>query len=196
MKTKIFTCFALLFISTLFGQNNTKFIDTVSIDYQFDTLIKNASPYLDSRVVKTNAILQLKSNIITNISVDKKALASALYEINLNKNTIDSLKTVLNTADETILQLKDETQSISFIGIEFNNRVFKTMLLSIIAILIILLIYFISKFKQSNSITTQTLEEFRVLEEEFDTHRKNALEREQKVRRELLDEINKHKNDS
>ena len=39
-------------------------------------------------------------------------------------------------------------------------------------------------------------ERTRLTEEEFEEHRKTALEREQKVRRQLQDEINKQKNDS
>jgi hypothetical protein len=35
-----------------------------------------------------------------------------------------------------------------------------------------------------------------MLDEEFETHRKTALEREQKVRRQLQDELNKQKKDS
>ena len=55
------------------------------------------------------------------------------------------------------------------------------------------MIVFISKFKQSNSITIQTKETLKEVEEEFENHRKTALEREQKVRRQLQDELNKQK---
>jgi len=196
MKTKIFTFFTLFLMTTLFGQINTNLNDTVSIGHQFDNLIKTSNRYEDFRVVKTNAILQLKSNVIDSISVVNKGFSAAKSEINSQKNTIDSLKTVLNASEEIILALKHESQSISFIGIEFNNSVFKTILLSIIAVLAIIGLVFISKYTQSNKITKQALNDLKVLEEEFETHRKNALEREQKVRRELLDEINKHKKDS
>jgi len=69
-------------------------------------------------------------------------------------------------------------------------------LFSIIAILTIFLFVFISKFKQSNNITVQAKQDFKELDEEFEAHRKKALEREQKVRRQLQDELNKQKKDN
>ena len=79
---------------------------------------------------------------------------------------------------------------------ELEKSLFKTILISIIAVLTILLLFFISKFKMSNSITTQVKLDLKALDEEFETHRKTALEREQKVRRQLQDELNKQKKDS
>ena len=196
MKTKIFTFFTLFLITTLFGQINTNLNDSVSIGYQFDNLIEISNRYEDFRVVKTNNILELKSNVMDSISAVKKEFAAAKNEINSQKNTIDSLKTAFSRSEETINTLKNQTQNISFLGIQFNKDVFKTILLSIIAVLAIIGLIFISKYTRSNKITTQALNDLKVLEEEFETHRKNALEREQKVRRELLDEINKHKKDS
>jgi len=196
MKTKIFTFFTLFLITTLFGQINTNLNDSVSIGYQFDNLIEISNRYEDFRVVKTNNILELKSNVMDSISAVKKEFAAAKNEINSQKNTIDSLKTAFSRSEETINTLKNQTQNISFLGIQFNKDVFKTILLSIIAVLTIIGLVFISKYTQSNKITSQALNDLKVLEEEFETHRKNALEREQKVRRELLDEINKHKKDS
>jgi hypothetical protein len=196
MKTKIFTFFTLFLITALFGQINTNLNDSVSIGYQFDNLIEISNRYEDFRVVKTNNILELKSNVMDSISAVKKEFAAAKNEINSQKNTIDSLKTAFSRSEETINTLKNQTQNISFLGIQFNKDVFKTILLSIIAVLTIIGLVFISKYTQSNKITSQALNDLKVLEEEFETHRKNALEREQKVRRELLDEINKHKKDS
>jgi len=63
----------------------------------------------------------------------------------------------------------------------------------IIAGLLALLVLFIYKFKNSNSVTKQAKNALAEIEEEFEEHRKVALEREQKVRRQLQDELNKQK---
>lgn len=65
---------------------------------------------------------------------------------------------------------------------------------SIIGGLFVLLLFFIYKFKNSNAVTKQAKKSLEETEEEFEEHRKIALEREQKVRRQLQDEINKQKN--
>jgi hypothetical protein len=64
---------------------------------------------------------------------------------------------------------------------------------SIIAGLFAFLLLFIYKFKGSNSSTREAKLRLDEVETEFEDHRRNALEREQKVRRQLQDELNKHK---
>jgi len=48
-------------------------------------------------------------------------------------------------------------------------------------------------FKRSHLITKETKQRLAEVEEEFETHRKSALKREQKIARELMDEKLKHK---
>ena len=43
-------------------------------------------------------------------------------------------------------------------------------------------------------IAKQAQDSLLIVEEEFEIHRKNSIEREQKLRRQLQDEINKHRN--
>ena len=52
---------------------------------------------------------------------------------------------------------------------------------------------FIFKFKRSNTLTKEAQEKLIDTEAEYDTHRQNALEREQQLRRKLQDELNKQK---
>jgi hypothetical protein len=60
-------------------------------------------------------------------------------------------------------------------------------------LLVLSLLFFIYKFKNSNSITKHARLALQDLEDEFEEHRKTSVEREQKIRRQLLDEINKQK---
>jgi hypothetical protein len=59
--------------------------------------------------------------------------------------------------------------------------------------LLAFLIFFVFRFKSSNTLTNQAQKLLNETEEEFETYKRVAIEREQKVRRELQDEINKHK---
>ena len=63
----------------------------------------------------------------------------------------------------------------------------------LIIVLLALLILFIYKFNNSNSVTRIAKNNLADIEEEFEEHRRYALEREQKVRRQLQDELNKQK---
>ena len=197
MKTKTLILFTLLFtVSITFGQTVKKFTDTGSVSNQFDNLIKNSNRYQEYKVVKNTWLFKLKANVTDSISASKKEIIAANKLINSQKKSIDSLKFAIHTSEVSITNLNTEIQSISLFGMQINKGTFKTFMFSVIVILALLLVLFITKFKQSNSITSQTKLDLKELDEEFELHRKKALEREQKVRRQLQDELNKQKKDN
>ena len=182
-----------LITCNLFSQATKKFIDSGTVKNQFDYLYKNSNRYQDYKVVKSDWLLKLKANTIDSITQLKNEVSANANTINGQLKNIDSLKATQLKLENNIATLTTEKQSISFLGIQFKKAVFKTILFLIIGVLGFLLLFFITKFKQSNSITTQTKLTLKEVEEEFDTHRKRALEREQKVMRKLQDELNKQK---
>ena len=50
------------------------------------------------------------------------------------------------------------------------------------------------KFYNSNTVTKEAQNNLTDVEQEFELHRKKSLEKEQKLRRKLQDEINKQRN--
>lgn len=197
MKTKNLLLLTLLLtVSITFGQTVKKFTDTGSVSNQFDNLIQNSNRYQEYKVVKKTWLFKLKSNVTDSISTFKNNITITNKLVNSQKKSIDSLKLAIHTSEASISNLNNEIQSISLLGLQINKGAFKTIMFSIIVILAILLLFFISKFKQSNSITTQTKLDLKELDEEFEEHRKKALERDQKVRRQLQDELNKQKKDN
>jgi len=195
MKTNFIILFITLVTTFTVTAQTTKFKDSGSVNNQFDYLIEKSNRYQDYKVVKLTWLKKLKNNVADSISVSKKELSASYKSINSQKQRIDSLKLALNTSKNSITNISDQIESISFMGIQFKKDTFKVIMFSIIGILALLLIIFITKFKKSNSVTTETKLSLRELDEEFETHRKVALEREQKVRRQLQDELNKQKKD-
>lgn len=80
---------------------------------------------------------------------------------------------------------------MSFFGMRMSKASFQTLFWCIIAILLIGLLFFIFKFKNSNAITREVNNKFSELESEFEEYRRKAIEKEQKMGRQLLDERNK-----
>ena len=194
-KTNFLIISILLITTATFGQANVKFIDTGSVSNQFDYLITKSYKYKEYKNVKTTWLYKIKRNVSDSLTASKKEISNSYKTINIQKAEIDSLKMTLNNSGETITDLNTKIESISFLGIQFKKGLFKTIILSIIGGLIAMLIIFITKFKQSNSITSQTRVALKEVEEEYEDHRKKALEREQKVMRRLQDELNKQKKD-
>lgn len=192
-KIAITAMAVLLITSNIFSQTGNKLRDTVSVKSQFDYLMDNSNTLQDYKVVRTSWLLKLKSNVIDSISASKKKLLDNASVMNSQKILIDSLNIKLAAADTMIIELRSEKESISLFGIQFEKTVFKTMFFLIVVGLIGALLFFITKFKQSNIITTQCKLSSKQTEEEFAIYREKALEREQKAMRRLQDELNKQK---
>ncbi|WP_111708626.1 coiled-coil domain-containing protein [Lutibacter citreus] len=190
----IFTIF--LFISNItFCQTKNKFNPTGTVNDQFESLINSSNKYQDYKVIKLNSLLKLKGNINDSLVASKKEILSSANTINSQLKTIDSLNISLADSKNEITTLNSKIESISLLGIQVEKDLFKTIMFSIIGVLILLLALFISKFKSSNTVTKQSQKDFKELEVEYDDHRRKALEREQKAMRKLQDELNKQKKD-
>lgn len=195
-KNLIIGLLVVLLTTTISSQTNKKFIDTVNVSSQFDYLIKESSRYQDYKVIKINWIEQLKANMLDSLKADKIKLKENYNVIISKQATIDSLKNNTSKIQQTLTALESEKENISFLGISLSKSVFKTTVYSILVALAALLAFFIFKFKQSNALTVQSKANLKELEAEFEEHRKVSIEREQKVRRQLQDEINKNKKES
>lgn len=188
------TVLAVLFITTsIFSQSTKKFIDTGSVKNQFDYLVDESNNYQDYKVIKASWLLKLKSNLIDSLSASKKKISENSGIVNSQKQLIDSLNIKLAETETMISELKSEKESISLFGIQFEKTTFKSLIFLIIVGLIGGLLFFITKFKQSNIITTQSKLALKQAEEEFEEYREKALQREQKAMRRLQDELNKQK---
>lgn len=150
----------------------------------------NGSMY---EAVKLSMLLALQANTIDSINTLQKDLEIANKLGHDQKTEIENLKTELANTQADLEQTNTEKNSMSLFGMPMSKGGYNALMWSIIVGLIILLAFFILKFKNSNTITVQARQSLAEVEEEFEEHRKRALEREQKVRRQLQDEINKQK---
>lgn len=197
MSKIAFAVMTVFFITTsTFSQSSNKLIDTVSVKSQFEYLMDNSNSIQDHKVVKGAWLLKLKSNVLDSLSASKNKILLNSDMLNSQKKLIDSLNTRLADSEAVISTLIAEKDSISIFGIQFGKSFFKTMFFLIVIGLLGALLFFITKFKQSNSITTQCKLALTQNEEEFAIYKEKALEREQKAMRRLQDELNKNKKES
>lgn len=175
-----------------FAQNN-KALDTSTVENQFRYIIDNSPNSFDSKLVKLNWINQLKNNVIDSVSTLTKLQLTNTDIINAQKITLDSLKNEFESSLTSFDTLNSDKQSISFLGINFDKSTFKTTMLSLIIILLLILVFYIKKFNGSNTITEDFKQRLIDLQEEFDAHKQRSLEREQITMRKLQDELNKQK---
>ena len=195
----------LFFLFTLinFSQTSNNELDKLSLnsgalDNQFDYVIKKSNGWRDERgqeyrVIKTFWLTELKSHVLDSIKVIQKDLMNSQILLNAQNQEISGLKTSLSNTQTALDKTKNEKDNISWLGVQMSKGSYSSIMWSIIGGLFVLLLFFIYKFKNSNVVTKEAKRILSDLEDEFEEHRKIAVEREQKVRRQLQDEINKQK---
>jgi hypothetical protein len=187
-----------LSLQTIKAQTETETEEKLSlnsgtIDNQFEYLIQKSGKYQEYKVVKRTWLFTLKSHVADTLKAVHKDLSDTQAIVKAQAGEIESLKSNLTNTETTLNATNDEKDNISLFGIQTSKASYKVLMWSIIGGLFALLLLFIYKFKGSNSSTKDAKHKLEEVETEFEEHRRNALEREQKVRRQLQDELNKQK---
>ncbi|GMN09145.1 hypothetical protein MTsPCn9_03990 [Croceitalea sp. MTPC9] len=171
--------------------------DDSSINSQFETLIRKSTNYRQAgkryEVVRLIELEALRKNILDSISTSNSNIIELKSTIAENETNISSLNAKLDETTKNLNQLTEEKDSMSFFGAMVSKGTYKLIVWSIIFGLLSFLLFFIYRFKNSNFLTQQAKSALADVEEEFEQHRRRALEREQKISRQLQDEINKNK---
>lgn len=196
MKKESILIIAIFLISfSAISQANKKFIDTGSVENQIDFVINKSNNYQEYKVVQKTWLYRLKSHVIDSVKSLKNEIQDNKTLISSQNSKIDSLSKILKSTNTDLASVNKEKDRINFLGIQTTKPVYNTILWTIIGGLLAFTLFFIFKFKNSNTLTKNAENSLKEIEEEFEEHRKTALEREQKVRRQLQDELNKQKKD-
>ena len=82
---------------------------------------------------------------------------------------------------------------ISFLGLQVSKTAYHLNLWTCVLLLLFALVCFIFKFTKSNILTKKAQDNLQSQHSEYEQYKKKSIEREQKLRRELQDEINKQR---
>lgn len=190
MKNKIlFTCcFLIISFNGISQENNNQTIDT-----QISELIEKSNTYQSYKVVELSKLRALQGNIQDSISALKTSIATSESVILEQNNKIDSITHQIEDLNLELAKTQDKVENISLLGIPTNKTTYNSIMWSIIIALLVISSILFFRFKKSHGDTKDAREKLEETEVELESLRKRSLEREQKVRRQLQDEINKNK---
>ncbi|WBU89428.1 tRNA (guanine-N1)-methyltransferase [Cellulophaga omnivescoria] len=177
--------------------DSTFSLESGPIESQFDYVAKKSGNYRAAgvryEVVKVTSLEKLKKNVLDSLSAYNKTEISLKSTIKENETTINDLNQKLDATTKNLTAITEEKDSMFFLGMQVSKVTYNLILWSIIGGLLTLLLLFIYRFRKSNVLTQEAKTNLAELETEFEDHRRRALEREQKISRQLMDELNKHK---
>lgn len=195
MKSLFFTLFLLFIQYTSFSQeNNNVVIEDKTLEGQFDKINRISTSYQTYKVISKDKFQELKNNVLDSIKASNKDLKEQKVLLKNERDNVAKLNAELNKTKEDLKKAQEKENSISLFGFQISKVTYNLILWLIIISLALALVFFVFKFSKSNILTKKAKEDLEDVEQEFEVHRKKSLEREQKLRRQLQDEINKQRN--
>jgi septal ring factor EnvC (AmiA/AmiB activator) len=172
-------------------------LDGGSIESQFQFVFKRSGNYnAEGRryeVVRAVHLNKLRDNVLDSL-VEARTQAQQLKgTISSQETTITNLNSQLEETTTKLTSVTEEKDSMSFFGANVSKGTYNVILWTIIFGLLLLLLLFVYKFRRSNILTQEAKVKLADLEGEYEDHRRRALEREQRISRQLQDEINRYK---
>lgn len=148
---------------------------------------------MDFKVIKMAWLEKYSSNVSDSLNLLRNEILGAQNRLLVQVNEIEVLNTQLKNLSDDLTSIENEKNSIELLGLQIDKNKYINTLWTLLAVLIILLIVFIFRFRRSNLLTLESKNLLAEIREEFDGYRKRALEKEQKLGRELQNELNKTK---
>ncbi|ALU75673.1 hypothetical protein [Tenacibaculum finnmarkense] len=164
-----------------------------TIENQFIKAYRLSNNWQEYKLIKRTHFINFQKNILDSVTAIKKdVLAKQLLLDTQLKNT-NTLKEEIATLKNSLSVSLEKEDAISIAGFYLNKTTYNTILWSIICGLLIGLGFFIFKFNSSHSITKETKGLLVDVEEELEQYKRSSIDKEQKLRRQLQDEINKQR---
>jgi len=192
MIKTIFLNITFLFfgISRTYGQDSTATQNSLSsgtITSQFEYIYRVSNNFQEYEVIKKSNLEQLKANVSDSIRTISKEVA----DLKLHMTTLDD--SVVIVKDLLVAEIEKKNQAIadrdnfSFLGVGIEKSAYSSIMWVLVLILAGALAFFALQYFRSSSKITKAEKDLIDVQEELEQHRKNTLERERKLKRELID---------
>ena len=192
MKLYLLTIATILLTMISFSQETV--VEDTSINEQFETLLRISTNYKRYKVINKEKISELRQNVLDTIKDSQNLVAKQNVLLAAEKQKIESSQNVLNKTQLDLSASLLREDSIFLFGAALSKGNYSIILWTLILSLIGVLIYIILKLLKNNILTKEAKQNLLIVEKELAQYTKNSIEREQKLRRKLQDEINKQRN--
>lgn len=189
------TAFLLVFFSfTAIAQEIPEDSVPNTLDHQITEVFEKSNNYQNYKVIEKVKLNTLKKNILDSVSGLQSTILGQQSDISKRKKTIDSLNISLTKVKEELKESQERENGIEFLGMLTSKTTYNSIVWILILILLIVGGFFFYRYSTSHSIIRDDRQKIEELEAENEEMRRSHLEREQKLRRKLQDEINKNRN--
>ena len=175
--------FLMSFAPALRAQSNAiiEVLDSATLENQLDYLEEHTRIYNDFRAIREDVFQKAKKNAVDSLSSEKLEVARLNSELSERDFQIETLNTDLartKTERDQAIRTKD---SFKFLGMQVQKGVYNTVMWVIVLGLLIAGAFLFLLFKRGFAVTSQTKNELKNLQEEYDEYRKSSREKYEKL---------------
>jgi flagellar biosynthesis chaperone FliJ len=181
-------CFFSLYGSLLAQEEGS--LNSGTISSQFDYLNSASNNYQEFKVVKKANLDKIRKNVTDSLNVFKDQLATINVDLKQKQNQIARLEAEVAEVQDQLQKAEEARDSFSFLGIPIHKSAYSSLMWTIVFGLLGAFLFFLYQYSQSHKVISKARKDLEETREEFDQHRKNTLERERKLKRELVDALN------
>lgn len=162
-----------------------------SLQGQFNQIKEQSESYKKYKVIDRVKLDNFWKNIQDTLSSRKTEISQNLTEIGGLEGKINTLNQTITQQEESLEASTFEKEHINVLGADFTKSGFISFSFIIILTLAVVLAFFVYKFQESNKVTVRKKNEYAKLDGDFEKFKKEALDKQMKLRRELQTEKNK-----
>jgi hypothetical protein len=177
-------------ISIAFAQDSTATQNSLrsgTITSQFEYIYQVSNNFQEYEVVKKSNLEQLKANVLDSIRTMSKEVSDLKFHMSTLDDSVEIVKNLLSAEIEEKNQAIADRDNFSFLGVGIQKTAYSTLMWVLVLALSGALAFFAFQYFKSSSKISKAERDLFDVQEEFEQHRKNTLERERKLKRELID---------
>lgn len=166
-----------------------------NLNEQFKQLKDNSETFKSYKVIKETELNAFWKTVQDSVGNKEQRLSDAQNLIDVQEKELAELRGVIKEKDEQLAEKEHAGTHITVMGIDFLKDSYILINVVIISLLLIAMAILLYKFKDNNRIARKKTNDYERLDNEFENYKRNALEKQMKLRRDLqtaknrLDEI-------
>lgn len=156
-------------------------MDTATLQAQMNYIQEKTRIYNNFRAIREDIFLKMKANSLDSLSVAKNDISRLNETVDARNSEIESLNAELGSAREQLNTAVKNKNALTFLGIQMDKKYYNSLMWTIVVILAALLTILFIIFRRNRVITVEFRDDLNETKENFETYKKEARERYEKL---------------
>lgn len=183
----------LSFTAFAFAQEINEGNRNGTLNEQFDYVMQKSNNFQEYKVIKKDYMLQLKKSSTDSVQKYQKELIDLKNQTASHQTVVSNLNDTLKTTQANLKELQIAQDNVDMFGATMSKTNYNYLMWGIVSSLFLILIFLFFQSRNAKSSASESKENLEKTEADFEDYKHKALEKEQKLGRQLQDEINKRK---